>query len=326
MICQICDSSNIQIHGTIDGYVSPDRFAILECNECGVSWAEPNAIPSNLYDIIYQKSEMVPGYSRYSKLASMLSEEAKPYQKIKYFEENYFSVLKALEKFKLQKPNVSVAEIGCGKGYLTFALRSAGIEATGFDLSRAAISYALKNFGPFYECADITDLNINHDKYDVIICMELIEHLADPFRLLSGLALKLKTGGIMIISTPLKQKLSVNIWNSELPPIHLWWFSMASIFVMAKKLSMQIEITDCSDFYIHTGKKLPSEDSKFKKRSAVFDSKFNLLQTEPIKTNSISSRFKEYIRKLFRRICPFSDFRRQEIIQISPSVTFILRK
>jgi len=69
----------------------------------------------------------------------------------------------------------SVLDAGCGIGFLVEALRERGVEAFGLDISEYAIANAADEVRPFCELASITDELTR--RYDLIVCMEVLEHL-----------------------------------------------------------------------------------------------------------------------------------------------------
>lgn len=59
----------------------------------------------------------------------------------------------------------------------------------------------------------------------------------------------LKEGGKIILSTENKTIYpSSAIWQSDLPPVHLWWFSEKSMAFIAEKLIMKINFTDFTNY------------------------------------------------------------------------------
>ncbi|HUY09555.1 MAG TPA: glycosyltransferase [Candidatus Dormibacteraeota bacterium] len=70
----------------------------------------------------------------------------------------------------------SVLDVGCAIGFLVKSLRDRGISAEGFDFSAWAISQAHPDVQPFCRVASITE-EISQD-YDLITCIEVLEHVA----------------------------------------------------------------------------------------------------------------------------------------------------
>ncbi len=100
-----------------------------------------------------------------------------------------------------------VADVGCGGGLLSEALARAGADVVAIDLGKAVIDVARLHLLE-------SDLEIDYrvqssaqlaaeeaGSFDVVCCMELIEHVPDPSALLADLAGMLKPGGKLFLST-----------------------------------------------------------------------------------------------------------------------------
>ena len=58
-----------------------------------------------------------------------------------------------------------------------------------------------------------------------------------------------KPGGSVIMTTPNKSFYPDDIiWESELPPVHFWWFSEDSIRYIATKLNANVQFVDYTNF------------------------------------------------------------------------------
>jgi 2-polyprenyl-3-methyl-5-hydroxy-6-metoxy-1,4-benzoquinol methylase len=69
----------------------------------------------------------------------------------------------------------TVLDAGCAIGFLVQALRERGIEAWGIDISEYAIAHVVDEVRPYCWVASVTD-KLEYD-YDVIVCIEVLEHL-----------------------------------------------------------------------------------------------------------------------------------------------------
>ncbi len=100
-----------------------------------------------------------------------------------------------------------VLDVGCGGGLLAEALARQGAKVSGIDLSPAAIEVAelhalAEGLDLRYRCVDVASLTgTERDRYDVVTCMELIEHVPDPAALLASLAAVVRPGGTVFVST-----------------------------------------------------------------------------------------------------------------------------
>src|SRR5512142_694252 len=70
-----------------------------------------------------------------------------------------------------------VLDAGCAKGFLVEALRDRGVAAFGFDISDYAIGEVRDDIRPYCWVADIAESVSEH--YDLITCIEVLEHLPE---------------------------------------------------------------------------------------------------------------------------------------------------
>jgi 2-polyprenyl-6-hydroxyphenyl methylase/3-demethylubiquinone-9 3-methyltransferase len=98
----------------------------------------------------------------------------------------------------------SALDVGCGAGLLAEPLARLGATVTGLDASPEVIDVARAhasrmNLRIDYRVGDVQQLD---GEFDLITCMEVIEHVADPAAFVAALASRLADGGLLIMSTP----------------------------------------------------------------------------------------------------------------------------
>jgi 2-polyprenyl-6-hydroxyphenyl methylase/3-demethylubiquinone-9 3-methyltransferase len=100
-----------------------------------------------------------------------------------------------------------VLDIGCGGGILTESLAKAGAKATGIDLAADVLTVAREHalsqqLTIDYQCIDVkTYAEQNAQRFEVITCMELLEHVPDPAEIILSCKQLLKPGGLLFLST-----------------------------------------------------------------------------------------------------------------------------
>jgi 2-polyprenyl-6-hydroxyphenyl methylase / 3-demethylubiquinone-9 3-methyltransferase len=101
----------------------------------------------------------------------------------------------------------SVLDVGCGGGILSEAMANRGARVLGIDLSQAVLDvaelHALENKLEIqYRSVAAEDLAAAQpDSFDLVTCMEMLEHVPDPAASLRALANLVKVGGDVIVST-----------------------------------------------------------------------------------------------------------------------------
>jgi 2-polyprenyl-6-hydroxyphenyl methylase / 3-demethylubiquinone-9 3-methyltransferase len=100
-----------------------------------------------------------------------------------------------------------VLDVGCGGGILTEAMARRGAQVTGIDLSEKALRVAelhlLETKLPVrYEPAMAEDYAARHPgEFDVVTCMELLEHVPEPASVVAACARLARPGGKVFFST-----------------------------------------------------------------------------------------------------------------------------
>jgi 2-polyprenyl-3-methyl-5-hydroxy-6-metoxy-1,4-benzoquinol methylase len=96
-----------------------------------------------------------------------------------------------------------VLDAGCGEGFGTAVLQSAGASTVvGVDIDRASVKHASQRYGLDFVEADLGALPYEEESFDLVTCFETIEHVADGSRALSELRRVLAVDGLLLVSTP----------------------------------------------------------------------------------------------------------------------------
>ncbi len=124
--------------------------------------------------------------------------------RINYIKENIIKTLKINEKEKPLK-QLKILDIGCGGGLLSEPMCRLGAEVTGIDASNQNINVAKlhakkNNLKINYICSSPEKLNTNI-KFDIILNMEIIEHVENVNFFLKTCSNLLKKNGIMFVAT-----------------------------------------------------------------------------------------------------------------------------
>jgi len=100
-----------------------------------------------------------------------------------------------------------VLDVGCGGGLLTEAMALQGAEATGIDLAPLTIEvaelHALSSGLKVRYLRESAETHAAHSPgaYDIVTCMEMLEHVPDPTSVLAAMHALVKPGGHVFVST-----------------------------------------------------------------------------------------------------------------------------
>lgn len=95
-----------------------------------------------------------------------------------------------------------VLEAGCGAGRFTEILLGAGAKVFAVDLS-SAVEANFDNcahYHNYFVCqADIVNLPVSPEQFDIVVCIGVIQHTADPEKTISALCSYVKPGGTVVL-------------------------------------------------------------------------------------------------------------------------------
>jgi 2-polyprenyl-6-hydroxyphenyl methylase/3-demethylubiquinone-9 3-methyltransferase len=104
-------------------------------------------------------------------------------------------------------PGSSVLDVGCGGGILSEAMSARGAKVLGIDLAgkplQVARLHALESAASVeYRAVAAEDLaNEMPGHFDLVTCMEMLEHVPDPARTIAACAQLVRPGGFVLFST-----------------------------------------------------------------------------------------------------------------------------
>nr|WP_292913542.1 methyltransferase domain-containing protein [Nitrosomonas sp.] len=221
-----------------------DRYPVAQCTRCTLVYVAV-AFDADLLHEYYQHAENIQLLNRF------------------YAErpDNNLVSQSRLDKVAALLPEgdqtIRVLEIGCGHGAFLSALQAA----------HPAKIFALYGIDPNAECtasARSRGITVHEGladteaaapffapgQYDLVLCFELLEHLAQPGCLLQQIYRALAIGGRLVISTPNIEGMGCvvadynqnhNITHGIAPPMHLQGFSRVSLGILASRIGFAIE-------------------------------------------------------------------------------------
>lgn len=224
-ICPVCQKEEQfrSIKNYQDRY---DKFSLFECEFCKVQFWVPFKSPGNEW---YEKKDDF-----------RVRNALKP----KIYRDYHKKFLK-LHKNSLQ--NKKVLDIGCGSGEFIAELQKRGCEVWGVDFDNNLIKIANEKFNLKRVWAmSFNDFfqKSNLPRFDVITFFEVIEHLNNPLEFIKNVKKILEPTGKIILSTPSRERLLVNLARWDFPPHHLTRWNREAISNLFQKVNFRISYID----------------------------------------------------------------------------------
>ena len=139
-----------------------------------------------------------------------------------------------------------VLEIGCSKGYLLAILSRMGWQVQGVEISDEASYYARNEFNLPVFTGDVESYAEHNPaiKYPLILALDVLEHVSDPFSFMQAVNELLAPGGLLIIDTPNGESSSIKRERGEwkgFNPFHIHIFSQVGIRILLSKYDLSID-------------------------------------------------------------------------------------
>ncbi len=145
-----------------------------------------------------------------------------------YFEltrQRYISLLDYLEKFR---KTGKILEVGCGEAYFLDEAKSKNWKTYGTEISAPLLENAIRKKHNIFNSLESIPPE-ESGEFDIIISLEVIEHLPDPRFYVAGFEKLLRSGGSLYMTTPNFNSLARIIlgvnWNNIVFPEHLCYFT-----------------------------------------------------------------------------------------------------
>lgn len=142
----------------------------------------------------------------------------------------------AVETLNKEKPDLFL-EVGCGAGHFLRLARDRGYEGHGFEMNPLHLD-SLRRDG--FHVLD--KLDCNGSPYGALFMFQVLEHLVDPFSFLQTLLPQIRSGGFLVLSTPVSPScVGFAVPPFALPPHHQWMPTAVGFKLLAERLGLICE-------------------------------------------------------------------------------------
>jgi len=221
--CAICGADDMMLHyPRADDYITGDRFEVWRCRVCGSGRTLPSPADAEKY---YPTK-----YRQYNSLIARILE-------ILYRR-------RVGRWTKLFAVPGSVFEVGCGNGLMLDMLRRLGWRVAGNERTEQSARIAREQYGVPVVVGGLDAMDPS-DRFDLLLMIQVLEHLEDPMPTVKALAGLLKPGGKLIIGVPnfvsWQSVFGGNTWFHLDVPRHLHHFSLPSLVVLLGHQGLEIQ-------------------------------------------------------------------------------------
>jgi len=205
---------------------------ILRCRACGLGQAQTPAFdPASYYTAEYFSGRQSDGYADYVAAEPVLRRE----------------FARTVAFIRQWRDGGRLLEIGCAYGFFLHEAKEY-FGVSGIELAADAAIYCQRSgLSVLPGVADEATLH-RDEKADVIVMLDVIEHLPDPRGTLVLLSRHLCPGGIIVITTgdfgSVAARLCGRYWRLMTPPQHLWFFTPESVRRLSASLGLSTVSVD----------------------------------------------------------------------------------
>lgn len=184
--CILCGSGSGRLLSVQDGW------PVVRCNQCGLVYLRER--PSELaLGEMYGRAYYEDGDVGYMGYVETFERYRHAFRRI--FERRHRDLRRHARGNRL-------LEVGCAYGFLLDHLRDRGWDVTGVEVSPISSGYARDSLGLNVLTGTVEDTGLPAGSFDVILLLDVLEHLHRPFDVLARIGELLSPQGILVVQCP----------------------------------------------------------------------------------------------------------------------------
>lgn len=148
-------------------------------------------------------------------------------------------IVKLINNFKARG---KMLEIGCGYGFLLYEFKKSGWECLGIEPSEKAVKFGKDTLELNIHKGYLHDCQCPNNSFDLVILMDVIEHISEPQKFLNSILNYLKNDGILVLGTgnicSLNAMIARSAWSYFGSWEHISFYSPRSIRFLLSKMGL----------------------------------------------------------------------------------------
>jgi SAM-dependent methyltransferase len=278
--CGVCRSSEARQFASgkdFEYHCSEDEFRMVECDECGNVYLNPRPTKEEL-GTIYPTNYYSYNYDTAINPLAIKAKDFLDQRKVKSW----------LRYVRTKSPRFM--DVGCGNGRILHMLHKLGLpkqNLSGVEMHQGQMD-RLNEEGYRGYNGRIEDVEgqLEAGSFDLIVMLQVLEHVEDPFSCVGSLARLLDKDGVLIVETPNTKSFDVRLfrdryWGGYHFPRHWNLFSVQTLTRLASDHGLKVEAVNylpAHSFWIFSLHHLAEERWK----NLTLAKFFNPLQNMPL--------------------------------------------
>ena len=198
-----------------------EGLPIVRCGGCGVVFADRS----------FSDEEQRGHYTYYGRKKDDPSA-------VSFTQNRYETLLNAFSSYYLKG---RLLEVGCGRGYFLEVARAKGWQPVGTELSAEACD-RVRSKGFEVILGQVSDLSLTPETFDVVVLLEVVEHMEKPLQEMRELFHLLRPGGLLYVTTPNFDSLTRRMLNGQwriIQPQHRFYFTGSTLHGLLRKVGFE---------------------------------------------------------------------------------------
>lgn len=221
MICPVCSAKKLKL---IRKKLRYDiRRNVWQCAACGLAFLEPLKENGAYYVGRQYRRQYGPNLKRRVSHREIFDTYLPAQGEI------------IAEIKSILKPATKILDVGCSTGHFLHALRGRVAQRVGVELDKEAVKFIRKNLDFKVYGQPLDELKIAEAPFDLITCLQVLEHIKEPLAFLRQIGANLKPGGYLYLESPNIDDVLLSAYRNPgyadfyFREPHIYYFSIASL-------------------------------------------------------------------------------------------------
>jgi SAM-dependent methyltransferase len=233
--CNLCGADQPENLGSLHdiAFDKPGEFSLVRCRVCGLVYYRTRPTPQEIQ--IFYPSEYLP-------YRPAIQDE--PFFLMRWARRRNIDKRRRIVEQASQTLPGRILDVGCSTGIFLDAMRQAGWQTRGVEISPQAASYARQRFGLDVMTGQLQEAHFESESFDAITFWDVLEHTFDPLGSLQEAHRLLKPGGTLAMTLPHWESLDHRWfgmqWIGYDTPRHLYVFPTPVLKQMLEKAGFSL--------------------------------------------------------------------------------------